>query len=153
MSVFSQDIAEESWHKYLLRNQSVIVRVFQGQLKSTLICPDCNLVRRAITHHAWGKEGNQDSMYTSNAHMHSHLHTLSHIKLIHNHTLTHMYFLSQSRSHLCHHNASRTLTITLTPHHNTPITHVTHSDRFPKSLIPSCSCHYHFPSRRHVPSL
>jgi len=65
MSVFSQDIAEESWHKYLQRNQSVIVRVFQGQLKSTLICPKCSLVRR-ITRHAGGNEGNQNSMYTSN---------------------------------------------------------------------------------------
>jgi len=46
VSVFSQDIAEESWHKYLQRNQSVIVRVFQGQLKSTLICPKCNLVSK-----------------------------------------------------------------------------------------------------------
>ena len=27
--------------KYLLRNQSVIVREFQGQLKSTLVCPQC----------------------------------------------------------------------------------------------------------------
>ena len=27
--------------KYLLRNQSVIVREFQGQLKSTLVCPVC----------------------------------------------------------------------------------------------------------------
>ena len=27
--------------KYLLRNQSVIVREFQGQLKSTLVCPKC----------------------------------------------------------------------------------------------------------------
>lgn len=40
-----QDIAEESWHKYLQRNQSVIVRVFQGQLKSTITCPACKLVR------------------------------------------------------------------------------------------------------------
>ena len=28
--------------KYLLRNQSVIVRELQGQLKSTLVCPHCN---------------------------------------------------------------------------------------------------------------
>lgn len=28
--------------KYLLRNQSVVVREFQGQLKSTLVCPHCN---------------------------------------------------------------------------------------------------------------
>lgn len=36
-----QEIAEETWMKYLLRNQSVIVREFQGQLKSTLVCPAC----------------------------------------------------------------------------------------------------------------
>ena len=37
-----QEIAEETWMKYLLRNQSVVVREFQGQLKSTLVCPHCN---------------------------------------------------------------------------------------------------------------
>ena len=36
-----QEIAEETWMKYLLRNKSVVVREFQGQLKSTLVCPDC----------------------------------------------------------------------------------------------------------------
>ena len=99
MSVFSQDIAEESWHKYLQRNQSVIVRVFQGQLKSTLICPKCKLVRRTITCHTGGKEGSQDSMYTSNTHIHALAHTLTyeintqshtctHVRLTHNHTHT-----------------------------------------------------------------
>ena len=39
---FLQEIAEETWMKYLLRNQSVIVREFQGQLKSTLVCPNCS---------------------------------------------------------------------------------------------------------------
>ena len=32
--------------KYLLRNQSVIVREFQGQLKSTLVCPNCSGVSK-----------------------------------------------------------------------------------------------------------
>ena len=41
-----QEIAEETWMKYLLRNQSVIVREFQGQLKSTLVCPDCDGVSK-----------------------------------------------------------------------------------------------------------
>ena len=41
-----QEIAEETWMKYLLRNQSVIVREFQGQLKSTLVCPRCSGVSK-----------------------------------------------------------------------------------------------------------
>ena len=41
----SQDIADEAWYKYLQRNQSVVVKVFQGQLKSTLVCPQCSKVR------------------------------------------------------------------------------------------------------------
>ena len=159
MSVFSQDIAEESWHKYLHRNQSVIVRVFQGQLKSTLICPKCKLVRRTITCHTGGKEGSQDSMYTSNTHIHALAHTLTyeintqshtctHVRLTHNHTHT-----SVITTHTSH-----TLPITLTPlssqhMHTLHTTHTSHSGRFPKSLIPSCSCHCRFLSRRHVPSL
>ncbi len=39
-----QEIAEETWLKYMMRNQSVVVRLFQGQLKSTLVCPQCNKV-------------------------------------------------------------------------------------------------------------
>ena len=44
INLLLQDLAEETWHKYLLRNQSVIVRQFQGQLKSTLNCPKCHKV-------------------------------------------------------------------------------------------------------------
>ncbi|XP_064399096.1 ubiquitin carboxyl-terminal hydrolase 4-like [Halichondria panicea] len=36
-----KEIAEETWYKYLQRNQSVIVKLFQAQLRSTLICPKC----------------------------------------------------------------------------------------------------------------
>eukprot|EP00731_Ephydatia_muelleri_P021843 Em0014g434a len=43
-----KEIADESWHKYLLRNQSVIVKLFQGQLKSTVICPTCEHVSRTF---------------------------------------------------------------------------------------------------------
>ena len=39
-----QEIAEEAWQKYLLRNRSVVVNLFQGQIKSTLVCPDCQKV-------------------------------------------------------------------------------------------------------------
>ena len=31
--------------KYLMRNKSVVVKLFQGQLKSTLVCPECKKVR------------------------------------------------------------------------------------------------------------
>jgi ubiquitin C-terminal hydrolase len=37
-----QEVATEAWEGHLKRNQSVIVDHFQGQLKSTLICPECN---------------------------------------------------------------------------------------------------------------
>jgi ubiquitin carboxyl-terminal hydrolase 4/11/15 len=38
------EVAEESWKCHLLRNQSVIVDLCQGQLKSTIVCPSCNFV-------------------------------------------------------------------------------------------------------------
>ncbi|XP_065900676.1 ubiquitin carboxyl-terminal hydrolase 4-like isoform X2 [Dysidea avara] len=41
-----KEIAEEAWKKYLMRNKSVVVMLFQGQLKSTLVCPDCKKVSR-----------------------------------------------------------------------------------------------------------
>lgn len=34
-------VAEEAWSAYLMRNQSIIVDLFQGQLKSTLVCDRC----------------------------------------------------------------------------------------------------------------
>ncbi|KZP01433.1 UCH-domain-containing protein [Calocera viscosa TUFC12733] len=36
--------AEECWDGYLKRNDSVIVDLFQGQYKSTLVCPECGKV-------------------------------------------------------------------------------------------------------------
>jgi len=33
--------ASEAWERHLLRNKSIIVDLFHGQLKSTLVCPDC----------------------------------------------------------------------------------------------------------------
>ena len=67
LSSSHQDIAEESWHKYLQRNQSVIVRVFQGQLKSTLICPACKLVS-TVRGEGWGGgvEGEESTMEKRN---------------------------------------------------------------------------------------
>lgn len=37
-------VADEAWKNHLERNNSVIVDLFHGQLKSTLICPDCDRV-------------------------------------------------------------------------------------------------------------
>eukprot|EP00457_Paulinella_chromatophora_P001305 gb/GEZN01001307.1/.p1 GENE.gb/GEZN01001307.1/~~gb/GEZN01001307.1/.p1 ORF type:complete len:930 (+),score=171.77 gb/GEZN01001307.1/:25-2814(+) len=40
-------VARESWHRHLLRNQSVIVDMMQGQLKSEVKCPECP--KRSLT--------------------------------------------------------------------------------------------------------
>ncbi|EEC16544.1 ubiquitin specific protease, putative, partial [Ixodes scapularis] len=37
-------VAEESWSRYKLRNDSIVVDLFQGQYKSTVICPECQKV-------------------------------------------------------------------------------------------------------------
>jgi len=37
-------VAKEAWDTYKLRNDSVIVDTFHGQLKSTLVCPQCDKV-------------------------------------------------------------------------------------------------------------
>ncbi len=39
-----EEVAEESWSNYKLRNDSIIVDTFHSQLKSTLVCPECQLV-------------------------------------------------------------------------------------------------------------
>lgn len=38
------ELARTTWNGYLSRNDSVIVDLFQGQYKSTLICPECSKV-------------------------------------------------------------------------------------------------------------
>ncbi|EPQ56354.1 UCH-domain-containing protein [Gloeophyllum trabeum ATCC 11539] len=38
------ELAKKSWEGYLLRNDSVIVDLFQGQYRSTLVCPECQKV-------------------------------------------------------------------------------------------------------------
>ena len=38
------ELAKESWEGYLKRNDSVIVDLFQGQYRSTLVCPECQKV-------------------------------------------------------------------------------------------------------------
>ncbi|RKP09098.1 hypothetical protein THASP1DRAFT_14708 [Thamnocephalis sphaerospora] len=37
-------VAEERWRMHKMRNDSKVVDEFQGQFKSTLVCPDCNKV-------------------------------------------------------------------------------------------------------------
>lgn len=37
-------IASQAWEDHLKRNKSIIVDLFQGQLKSTLTCPDCKKI-------------------------------------------------------------------------------------------------------------
>ena len=39
-----QEVAKEAWDNYLKRNDSIIVDIFHGLLKSTLVCPECNKV-------------------------------------------------------------------------------------------------------------
>jgi ubiquitin carboxyl-terminal hydrolase 4/11/15 len=39
-------LAQKSWDGYMLRNDSVIVDLFQGQYQSTLVCPECQKVGR-----------------------------------------------------------------------------------------------------------
>ena len=42
-------LANDSWQGYMMRNDSVIVDLFQGQYQSTLVCPECRKVRRSPT--------------------------------------------------------------------------------------------------------
>ncbi|XP_054816483.1 ubiquitin carboxyl-terminal hydrolase 8-like isoform X2 [Prosopis cineraria] len=39
-----EEVAEEYWRNHLARNDSIIVDLFQGQFRSTLVCPDCKKV-------------------------------------------------------------------------------------------------------------
>lgn len=42
-------LARDFWTGYKKRNDSVIVDLFQGQYKSTLICPECSKVRTRMS--------------------------------------------------------------------------------------------------------
>lgn len=44
-------LATRSWEGYKKRNDSVIVDLFQGQYRSTLVCPECEKVCYAVTHY------------------------------------------------------------------------------------------------------
>ncbi|KAL7061776.1 hypothetical protein AAHC03_01486 [Spirometra sp. Aus1] len=37
-----EEVAKEAWENYKKRNDSFIVDLFHGMLKSTVVCPDCN---------------------------------------------------------------------------------------------------------------
>lgn len=39
-----QVVAAESWLRHKLRNDSIVVDLFHGLLKSRLVCPDCEKV-------------------------------------------------------------------------------------------------------------
>ncbi|KAK1694163.1 hypothetical protein QYE76_010860 [Lolium multiflorum] len=39
-----EEFAEECWNDHKARNDSIIVDKFQGQYKSTLVCPECNKI-------------------------------------------------------------------------------------------------------------
>ncbi|XP_006661646.1 ubiquitin carboxyl-terminal hydrolase 9-like isoform X2 [Oryza brachyantha] len=39
-----EELAEECWNYHKARNDSIIVDKFQGQYKSTLVCPDCDKI-------------------------------------------------------------------------------------------------------------
>lgn len=39
-----EEVAKEAWDLHKSRNDSIVVDWFQGQLKSTLVCPECNRV-------------------------------------------------------------------------------------------------------------
>lgn len=42
MCLFSlKVVAEEAWENHLKRNDSIIVDIFHGLFKSTLVCPEC----------------------------------------------------------------------------------------------------------------
>ena len=41
------ELARKSWQGYISRNDSAIVDLFQGQYKSTLVCPECQKVSKA----------------------------------------------------------------------------------------------------------
>lgn len=39
-----QIVAKEAWTNHRLRNDSIIVDIFHGLFKSTLVCPECSKV-------------------------------------------------------------------------------------------------------------
>lgn len=55
-----QDLADEAWDRHVQRNRSVIVDLFQGQLKMECRCTVCNKkVRYGMVHRSALHEGNE----------------------------------------------------------------------------------------------
>lgn len=46
-------IAKETWERYKRRNDSIIVDLFQGMYKRTLVCPECTKVRHVCSRNAF----------------------------------------------------------------------------------------------------
>ena len=44
LAVQLQIVAKEAWTNHRLRNDSIIVDIFHGLFKSTLVCPECSKV-------------------------------------------------------------------------------------------------------------
>jgi len=44
-----EDVSKEAWESHLKRNRSIIVDLFQGQLKSTVMCPEAKCGKVSIT--------------------------------------------------------------------------------------------------------
>ena len=47
-SIDDQILADESWHRYGLLNNSIVTQLFYGQYKSRLVCPVCGKVNQNI---------------------------------------------------------------------------------------------------------
>jgi ubiquitin C-terminal hydrolase len=39
-----EEVAQEAWHKHLVRNESIITDLFHGQFKSTVQCSQCERI-------------------------------------------------------------------------------------------------------------
>jgi ubiquitin carboxyl-terminal hydrolase 4/11/15 len=50
------ELGKECWSGYKKRNDSVIVDLFQGQLQSTLVCPECNKVSQITIREYWADQ-------------------------------------------------------------------------------------------------
>lgn len=47
------EMAQTCWDQYRSRNDSVIVDLFQGQYRSTVVCPECDKVSRETSMVSW----------------------------------------------------------------------------------------------------
>eukprot|EP00466_Bigelowiella_natans_P007055 jgi/Bigna1/130227/aug1.10_g4935 len=59
------DIAMEHWRNHLRRNQGILVDLFHGQYKSTLVCPECDYTARKGGVNSSATEGKEGQKETS----------------------------------------------------------------------------------------